>query len=58
MRARRGGKSQISLLRRALLTTPYMNIRCSYTSSHSCAVKSPLPDATIRPSGLKHADHT
>ena len=28
----------------------------SYTSSHSRAVASALPDATISPSGLKHAE--
>ena len=32
--------------------------RHSYTSSHSRALKSPLPDATIRPSGLKHTVNT
>ena len=30
----------------------------SYTSSDSRAVLSPLHDATIRPSGLKHTDST
>ena len=32
--------------------------RHSYTSSHSRAVASRLPDATRRPSGLKRTDHT
>ena len=57
--AKGGGKSPTALLRRALLTTTYIKLgRHSYTSSHSHALKSPLPDATIRPSGLKHTDHT
>ena len=30
----------------------------SYTSSHSRTVLSLLPDATIRPSGLKHTERT
>ena len=49
----RGGKSPTALLRRALLTTTYIKLGHSYTSSHSRTVLSLPPDATIRPSGLK-----
>ena len=40
------------------MATTYMKLGHSYTSSHSRAVLSLLPDATIRPSGLKHTDFT
>ena len=54
----KGGKSPTALLRRALLTTTYIKLGHSYTSSHSRTVLSLLPDATIRPSGLKHTECT
>ena len=40
------------------MATTYMKLGHSYTSSHSRAVLSLLPDATIRPSGLKHTELT
>ena len=60
MRAREGGqKPPAALLRRALLTTTYVKLGHSYTSSHSRTHLSVLPDATIRPSGLmKHTECT
>ena len=57
--AREGGQPPAALLRRALLTTTYVKLGHSYTSSHSRTHLSVLPDATIRPSGLmKHTECT
>ena len=55
---REGGKSPTALLRRALLTTTKIRLGHSYTSSHTRAVLSALPDANVRPSGLKLTDLT
>ena len=55
---KRGGKSPTALLRRALLATTCIKLGHSYTSSHSRTVLSLLPDASRRPSGLKHTDFT
>ena len=52
------GKSPTALLRRALLTTTYIKVCHSYTSSHSRTVLSKLPEASCFPSGLKHTDIT
>ena len=56
--SKRGGKSPPALLRRALLATTCIKLGHSYTSSNSRTVLSALPDATTRPSGLKHTDFT
>ena len=53
-----GGKSPTALLRRGPVTMTCIRLGHSYTSSHSCPVLSALHDATIRPSGLKHAEVT
>ena len=53
-----GGKPPTTLLRRARMATTYIHLGHSYTSSHTRAVESPLPDANVRPSGLKHTDFT
>ena len=42
------------------VNSPALNPKssASYTSSHNRTVLSSLPDATCRPSGLKHTDST
>ena len=40
------------------MATTYIHLGHSYTSSHTRAVESPLPDANVRPSGLKLTDLT
>ena len=40
------------------MATTYIHLGHSYTSSHTRAVESPLPDANVRPSGLKHTEGT
>ena len=57
MRAR-GGASPQPRFSAARMATTYMKLGHSYTSSHSRAELSLLPDATIRPSGLKHTEFT
>ena len=56
--SRNWGASPTALLRDARMATTYIKLGHSYTSSHTRAVQSPLHDASCRPSGLQHTDHT